>query len=149
MKDILIKEGSLQNAYAVDSTIVEFRDRYDIDEFKKRLSKPPHIILVAYSDQGKPVGYLTAYDRDHDGSIYIWMGGVSPKYRKRGVFRELYKEFLSWTMDQGFKKIKIKTRNDKRAMLSFLVKEGFNFVLVEEKPNMLDNRIHLEKELLY
>lgn len=52
-----------------------------------------------------------------------------------------------WAREKGYNKIKIKTRNNKREMLSYLVKYGFLFTEVMQHPNIDDHRILLEKEL--
>ncbi len=52
---------------------------------------------------------------------------------------------IDWAKRQGYSKLKIKTRNARREMLSFLVKNGFNFTEVEKKENIIENRINLEK----
>ena len=46
---------------------------------------------------------------------------------------------------KGYAKIAIKTRNDKKDMIRFLVKNDFNFTSVEEREDIKDNRINLEK----
>ena len=45
----------------------------------------------------------------------------------------------------AIKKITIKTRNNRREMLTYLVKAGFNFVEVQSQLFVEDNRILLEK----
>jgi hypothetical protein len=48
---------------------------------------------------------------------------------------------------RGYKQIKIKTRNDRREMINYLAKTGWNFLEVTPMPNLKDNRILLCKDL--
>ena len=57
-------------------------------------------------------------------------------------------EYLkNWSKEQGYKNLRIKTRNTRREMLSFLVKNNFNFYEIEAQENIRDNRICLEIHL--
>lgn len=47
--------------------------------------------------------------------------------------------------ENWYNKIRIKTRNNKRQMLAYLVKNWFNFVEVVKSEDINDNRILLEK----
>ena len=44
--------------------------------------------------------------------------------------------------------MKIKTRNNRQEMLSFLIRNGFYFTDIETKENIKDNRINLQKDLV-
>ena len=55
---------------------------------------------------------------------------------------------FSWAKDEGFSKITIKTRNNRREMINFLSKNDFNFMFVEQKEDVRENRIELEKDIL-
>ena len=83
----------------------------------------------------------------YDGSFYCWMAGVSPEYRRQGVIGALMASLEQWTAENGYKWVTIKTWNSRREMLAFLVKSGFNFTGVEERPATKDNRVLLEKRI--
>jgi GNAT superfamily N-acetyltransferase len=104
------------------------------------------LIIVAYVDD-QPAGYTVGYDKFEDGSFYCWMAGVNPKFRKLGLLKSLMDYEDKWAKEKGYNKIKIKTRNNRREMLSYLVKYGFFFTEVIQQHNIDDNRILLEKEL--
>ena len=76
------------------------------------------------------------------------MAGVDPEYRRLGILTELMKYQENWAKQKGFITLRIKTRNNRREMLSFLVKNNFNFLNVEKREKVQDNRINLEKSLL-
>ncbi|SDC56379.1 GNAT family N-acetyltransferase [Williamwhitmania taraxaci] len=130
----------------MNATIFEFGAPHDIAFFESRLSGKAHYVIVAYADEF-PVGYMIAYDRDSDGSFYCWMAGVTPEYRRSGIVSMLMSELERVAASKGYKWVTIKTRNNHRQMLSFLVKAGFNFTAVVERPATKDNRVLLEKRI--
>jgi GNAT superfamily N-acetyltransferase len=102
--------------------------------------------MVAYVD-GKPAGYLVGYDEFGDGSFYSLMAGVDPKFRGQGVLKAMMKYQDAWARKKGYNKIRIKTRNNRREMLAYLVKYGFYAIEVQPKPKIEDYRILFEKNL--
>ncbi len=143
---VVVREVPIEEAVRVSSTIVEFDEVYQRDYFESRYKDKQKLIIVAYVDD-QPAGYIVGYDEYHDGSFYCWMAGVDPKFRKRGVLKALMDYEDNWARKNGYNKIRIKTRNNRREMLSYLVRYGFSFIEVEPYPNIADNRIHLVKNL--
>ena len=76
------------------------------------------------------------------------MAGVDNNYRRLGALTALMNYQMNWAKKKGYNKLKIRTRNNRREMLSFLVKNGFNFVSVEQRDNITENRINLEHDLI-
>jgi len=142
--EIIIKEVPIEEAVKVNATIVEFDEPYTKDYFEERYKDKDKLIIAAYLDN-QPVGYIVGYDKLNDDSFYCWMTGVNPDFRKRGVFKALMDYQEKWAKDKGYKKIKIKTRNNRREMLGYLVKYGFNVVEVVQYPDIENNRIFFEK----
>jgi ribosomal protein S18 acetylase RimI-like enzyme len=148
MTSIIIKEVPIEDVLDVNSKIIEFTEPTPIDKnyFEKRYTGKEKLILLAHVDN-QPAGYLVGYDEYNDGSFYCWMAGVDPKFRKMGVLTSLMDYENTWAKEKGYNKIKIKTRNYRREMISFLVKHDFLFTKVEEQPSAEENRIYLEKSL--
>lgn len=84
-------------------------------------------------------------DKNKDKSFYCWMAGVNPLYRRLGLLNNMMQYLGDWAKNNGYNKITIKTRNNRREMLAYLVKAGFNFVEVQPQLSIKDNRILLEK----
>lgn len=145
-KNITIKEVPIEEAVKVNATIVEFDAPYQKDYFEERYKDKDKLIIVAYVDD-QPAGYIVGYDKFGDGSFYCWMAGVNPKFRKLGLLKAMMDYEDKWAKEKGYNRIKIKTRNNRREMLAYLVKYGFFFTEVVQQPNIDDNRILLEKEL--
>jgi len=144
--NITIKEVPIEEAVKVNATIVEFDAPYQKDYFEDKYKDKDKLIIVAYVDD-QPAGYIVGYDKFEDGSFYCWMAGVNPKFRKLGLLKRMMDYEDNWAKEKGYNKIKIKTRNNRREMLAYLVKYGFFFTEVVQHPNIDDNRILLEKEL--
>lgn len=145
-EEIIIKEVPIEEAVAVSATITEFDAPYQKDYFEKRYKDKNKLIIVAYINNQR-AGYIVGYDKLKDGSFYCWMAGVDPKFRKMGVLKALMDYEDKWAKDKGYNKIKIKTRNNRREMLSYLVKYGYLLTEVVQYPNSNDNRVLFEKEL--
>ena len=133
--------------YQVNKQIPEFDIELNLGYYNGRIEGKINIILIAYHD-GEPAGYMIGYERDHDNSFYCWLAAVDPKYRRQGVLKKMMTYFQSWAEIKGYDKIKVKTRNDKKAMLHFLVNSGYNFMDVESSDDPKDNVIHLEKRII-
>lgn len=76
------------------------------------------------------------------------MAGVAVNYRRLGILTQLMDYQINWAKDKGYHTLKIKTRNNSREMLSFLVRNGFYFTDIETKENIKDNRINLQKDIV-
>lgn len=146
-KNIEIKEDSIDVAVKVNATITEFDNQCDKSYFEDRYKDSAKLILVAYVDN-QPAGYMVSYDKNQDGSFYCWMAGVNPNFRRLGLLNQMMQYLLAWAKNNGYSKVTIKTRNNRREMLSFLVKSGFNFTEIHPYPSIEDNRIVLEKDIL-
>ena len=146
--DIIVKEVSIEEAVKVNRNVIEFDGKDTTKEdFEKRYVGKDNLIIVAYYKK-IPIGYIIGYDRDNDGSFYCWMAGVDNNYRRLGALTSLMNYQMNWAKKKGYNKLKIRTRNNRREMLSFLVKNGFNFVSVENKEDITENRINLEHDLI-
>lgn len=143
---ISINIVDIDAAVEINRQIPEFNEHYRKTNFQNRLEGKEHLILAAMA-QGIPAGYLIGYNRDDDGSIYCWRAAVLPQFRQQGALKALMGCFEQWAREKGYTKIKIKTRNKRRAMLAYLVKYGFYFVRVAVHEPIEESRIYLEKRL--
>lgn len=143
-----VRHAPLSAALEVHKSIDEFRDgpKQSRDDFEKRYVDKHHCILVAY-DNELPVGYVIAYDRDDDGSLYCWMAGVRPDRRRKGVLSALMNELERWAKRHDYDAITIKTRNSRRGMLRYLAKAEFLFTAIEERDDPMQNRIHARRAI--
>lgn len=118
----------------------------DAAHFKGRCDGQDCFAVAAW-DGAAAAGYLIAYDRYKDGSLYCWMAGVVPAYRRSGVLRALMTALEDYARARGHTAIRIKTRNDKTAMLRWLVANGYMFTAIDARAPLSDTRLHLRKEI--
>ena len=145
--EITIKEVSIKDVADVHKKIPEFRET-PADKLlgSDRYKDKKVLFLVAYVGKN-PAGYMVSYDRFGDKSFYCWMTGVMPDYRESGILSAMMNYLFRWASLNGFSKIKIKTRNERREMLAYLVKRGFFFTSVEQRDEIKDNRVCLERSI--
>lgn len=124
MINIVIKETTIEEVVKISPTIIEFDVSYQKNYFEERYKNKEKLIIVAYIDN-KPVGYIVGYDKFWNKSFYCWMAWVNPKYRRLGIFKALMNYEYKWAKEKWYNKIIITTRNNRREMISYLVKHGF------------------------
>ncbi len=143
----LIRSGSISEVVAISQQVPELIDPYAEAVYRERLSDKPHLILVAELD-GQLVGFKVGYEREADGSLYSWMGGVLPAARRSGVARALAQAQENWAREAGYHSIRFKTLNRHKAMLAFALDEGFYLLRVEPRVDPMESRIWLEKAIV-
>lgn len=140
-----VRIGTIEDAVKVHSEIPEL-NKPTIEEYIKRLQGTNQLVLIAYNDQ-TPLGFKVGYDHYKDGSFYSWLGGVIPEHRKKGVAKKLSVVQENWALAVGYKSIKMKTRNKYKSMLQFALSNGFSIIGFEQKDDVNNYRILLEKKL--
>ena len=128
-----VEEGTIEEAKSVHAQMPEFE--YPQDEIESRLGGKFPFILVAKGQDSQLIGYLISYNRYNDGSLYCWIAGVIPSFRRQGVLRELMRQQELFAKEKQFSSLKIKTMQKFPAMISFLKKDGYR--LISENQKML------------
>lgn len=143
-----VKEVEIEEAIKVHKNVLEFDDlNPKKDFFENRYKDKEKLIIAAYYNN-IPIGYIVGYNKyEDDKSFYCWMAGVDINYRRLGALTALMEYQVEWAKSKGYKKLKIKTRNNRREMLNFLVKNDFYFTSVEPQENIENYRINLEKNI--
>ena len=143
---IKIFEGCLEDAWRMSQQIPEFENHYSLDKYHTTLDQKRSLILIAKHNE-IPVGFKVGYDRYQDGSLYSWMGGVLPAYRRQGIANQLAEFQESWAKKQGFASIRFRTRNKHTAMLQFALGRGFSIIGFDPRVPNEESRITLDKML--
>ncbi|WP_180782799.1 GNAT family N-acetyltransferase, partial [Vibrio parahaemolyticus] len=116
---MLIREGTLEEALQVVTRVKEFANGETLDSMSQRLGDKNSLILVAEKN-GAIVGFKIGYELDED-TFYSWFGGVAPQARNEGVAQMLLEAQEEWVAEQGYKTLKVKSRNQFPAMLRLLL----------------------------
>jgi GNAT superfamily N-acetyltransferase len=86
-------------------------------------------VVEDISRDGRLVGFLLGFVLPADGETpavgYIHLVGIDPSYRRKGVARALYHEFLSTCIEAGCKRIKAITTVGNEGSLRFHEALGF------------------------
>jgi ribosomal protein S18 acetylase RimI-like enzyme len=143
---LVIREASLYEIFPAHQQIPEFDSPKSVEEFQKQLNGKENVLVLGAFWDEQPVGYLVGY-RDEGDSFYVWLAGVVREYRRRGVLKELMGIVIEWAKKQKFDHVTIKTRNSRRAMLAYLISNGFLIKGVEPRYTAEETRIWLELPL--
>ena len=73
------------------------------------------------------------------------MAGVDNNYRRLGALKKMVEYINTRAKENGYTILAIKTRNNRREMINFLSRNDFNFITVEQRDDVRENRIELEK----
>ena len=140
---LLIRQGSVPELVRVNQQITEFAAPYTEAVFRQRLEGRRWYGLVSES-VNVLVGFKVGYE-ESETVFYSWLGGVLAERRGQGIARELLYEQERWVRRQGYRQIRVKSRNRFRSMLTLLTKEGYERVAVEPQADPADTRIHFLK----
>lgn len=146
MKNVVIKEVSLEEALKVHPKIQEW-DRPEagtVEYCNNRIGNANHLILGAYIDE-EIIGYFIAYEKN--ASFYCWLAAVDKRYRRMGILTEMMKIFENYAKEMGYNRLTLKTLNNKREMLSYLIKNNWNFSDIIKNDNIILNEIVVEKKI--
>jgi GNAT superfamily N-acetyltransferase len=143
--ELEVKEVGLEEIYTVFRLIPEFDPLEDPSIFSQRISSHFFIALIAYSS-GVPVGFKLGYAKSST-IFYSWLGGVLPEFRRIGIASLLADVMEAKASAEGYQKLVFKTRNCFKEMLIFGLKRGYQVVGWEERNEVSQHRILLEKRL--
>lgn len=143
---IQITQSDISSVVSLSLQVPELVNPYKEAEYQKRLCSVDHLILMAYVND-QPAGFKVGYDRFGDGSFYSWMGGVHPDFRRLKLAKKLADYQHQWAKKQGYKSVKMTTRNKLKAMLIFALSDGFMITGFRPYEPLRESRIDLEKIL--
>lgn len=146
MNKYIIKEVDLEEALKVYPKIDEWNrpEASNVDYCEKHMSDK-RLILGSYVND-EIIGYLLAYEKNN--SFYCWITAVDKRYRRRGILTEMMNHFIEHAKRLGYKKVTLKTLNNKREMLSYIVKNNWNFTDIIKSKNVCLNELRAEKEIM-
>lgn len=143
---ISVREGDIDEVVSLMQELPEFTNPYSREELKKRLLNA-NLMLIA-EDEETLAGFKCGYERDvGTRKFYSWLGGVLPKYRKKGVAKLLLLKMEEWCKERGYEVLEFKTFNEHKGMLILAIKNGFQIVDVRYSEKDDRKRIVLQKEL--
>lgn len=116
--------GNLEKAATIHRQIPEFDPAYIRDRYaaKKVADRNPYIIICRHVNVD--IGYMIGYDTPD--SMYLWLNGTLPDYRKKGVFQLMLNDLVDEAKRRGHTKITVKSYERFNPMLNALASAGFH-----------------------
>ncbi|NLU17747.1 GNAT family N-acetyltransferase [Serratia liquefaciens] len=142
---VTTRHATLEEIHRLYQQIPEFGNLHNLNDLQRRIGSLPMSALIAEVD-GQAAGFKLGYQQQ-DGVFYSWLGAVLPAYRRHGVALTLLAEQENWARGQGYRQLRVKTRNQFRAMLMMLIDHHYQIVQLEKKGEVADYRLLLEKTL--
>ncbi|ANS40698.1 GNAT family N-acetyltransferase [Serratia inhibens] len=142
---VITRHATLKEIHALYGQIPEFGGLHSLADLQQRIGLSACHLLIAEID-GQPAGFKLGY-QTQEKVFYSWLGGVLPAFRRHGVARALLAEQESWAQAQGYRQVRVKTRNQFQAMLMMLIGNHYQIVQLEKKGEVADYRLLLEKTL--
>lgn len=142
---VTTRHATLEEIHRLYQHIPEFGNLHSLNDLQQRIGAAPMHALIAEVD-GRAAGFKLGYQQQ-DRVFYSWLGGVVPGFRRHGVALALLAEQERWARAQGYCQLRVKTRNQFRAMLMMLIGHHYQTVQLEKKGEVADYRLLLEKTL--
>ncbi|MEX3241733.1 N-acetyltransferase family protein [Serratia quinivorans] len=142
---VTIRHATLEEIHCLYQQIPEFGSLHSLSDLQQRIGAAPTSALIAEVD-GNPAGFKLGYQQQ-ERVFYSWLGGVLPAFRRHGVALALLSEQERWARAQNYLQLRVKTRNQFRAMLMMLIGHHYRIVQLEKKGEVADYRLLLEKTL--
>jgi GNAT superfamily N-acetyltransferase len=115
--------GDLKRADAVHRKIPEFDPSYIQEKYLEKDVGRKNPYVIVYEHNGLDVGYMIGYDMPD--SMYLWLNGTLPEYRKKGAFRLMLGELSKEAGRRQHTKITVKSYERFAPMLKTLAACGF------------------------
>jgi len=139
----MIRIGKVKQAYRVLSKIPELDRGLSAKEFASKV--PNDSLILTFECENELAGFKIGYPlSDHE--FYSWLGGVTIKYRNKGIAQQLLEYQESWVTNQGFLRISVKSTNRNPAMIRLLVRNGYKIKQVDSFGKE-EEKIHFLKVL--
>jgi predicted GNAT superfamily acetyltransferase len=117
-----------------------------LDFFVDRIQTKEDLIIVLSYNEKKLIGFKLGY-RYGENTLYSWVGGVLPSYRKQGIAQKLLELQHQTAKEKGYKKVRTKSMNRFKPMMALNLKNGFDIVKVYTNDSG-QTKIIFEKPLL-
>lgn len=142
---VITRHATFEEIHALYQQIPEFGGLHNLADLQQRVGPSACHLLIAEIG-GQPAGFKLGY-QTQEKVFYSWLGGVLPAFRRHGVARALLAEQERWAQAQGYRQMRVKTRNRFQAMLMMLIGYHYQIVQLEKKGEVADYRLLLEKTL--
>lgn len=143
---ITIRPGSVDEVVKINHDIPEwtyyFSKKYLLDFLKTKKS----LIVIAEVDLAK-AGFCVCYIDEVNNYTKWWITGVQPKYRRRGLLKQMTLFTEKWSKKQGVSLIKSDVSNLRTEMQIARLSLGYKIVGFEFHNSVAKSKVYFEKKL--
>ncbi|MEI6424030.1 MAG: GNAT family N-acetyltransferase, partial [Lentisphaerota bacterium] len=100
------------------------------DEIIKKSSCNKFVILVLSNSKEEKIGISVL--RYFDDCVSLWLFGIIPEARRKGIGQKLLEETEAFVLASGFSKIRLSTYNIRKEMLSLAIKNDYKIYGVDK-----------------
>lgn len=100
-----------------------------LEFFVDRVQNKEDLVIVLCYDQNTLVGFKLGY-RYNENTLYSWVGGVIPHFRKQGIAQRLMEHQHTCAKEKGYKKVRTKSMNRFKPMMILNLKNGFDIIRI-------------------
>lgn len=143
---IIYRVGSLEECVQVVQQIKEFAHKETVESLSARLDGKVRSLVQVAQQGDNLLGFKIGYQLD-DNTFYSWFGGVSSLARNKGVAQQLLEIQEQWVREQGYRQLKVKSRNQFPSMLRLLLRNGYMIEKFVPKQPLEESRIHFVKQM--
>lgn len=145
MSDVSISQGTFEQASILALAIPELPNVLTPENYAITLENTPHTILVA-KDNDQFIGFKIAYALN-ESTLFIWLTGILPEYRRKGVAKLLLGGVEAWARAHSFNTIETRMSNHFPQMMEMLMANGFLVASVEQTEALNHGLVTLQKPL--
>lgn len=113
--------------------------------FKQRLHEKKHVLSIIALKNNTPVGFKAGYHYN-DTTFYSWVGGILKDYREQEIAKRLAQLQENWAKNNGYSKLRTKSMNRFKPMMTLNLKNGFDIKQVYTNDSG-QTKIIFEKEI--
>lgn len=134
-----LRKSNISEISKLISSIPEFEDPLSTPQIEARLRDKKYQIVIA-EDEGQALGFMISYSLE-SSKFNLWLIGVIPEHRKKGVGTFLMNEFTQQAVKTFHDKLVVKTLNRHKSMIKLLVDLGYDIVKFETPKITFEKRV--------
>ncbi|MGB0894384.1 MAG: GNAT family N-acetyltransferase [Parashewanella sp.] len=141
-----LSEYACKQIESLADTVPELRDSMTAATLKQRIQNRQMLLILSFVE-GELAGFKLGYALSND-VFYSWIGGISQDFRQLGLARTMLLRQEQWARENRFTLTQVKTQNCFPAMLTLLVKQGYQVIELNKSMNSVaEHKFLLEKVL--
>ena len=114
-----------QLAEDIQRIFLEVFDSETEPDFLSRVNEKKNLLVTLAYQENELIGFKLGYEK-HRGTFYSWLGGVVPKYQRKGIARTLLRHQHKSCSLSGYSEIQTHSQGNNSGMLILNMQEGFS-----------------------